>query len=187
MKSLWMMWDAREKDMADEYNIMAEEFPEIDAEVGYGQQGGNRSDNELRRSKIRWVKDEDLKKKMYNYAEYANRILWNFDINYMEDIQHTRYDADNKGHYDWHIDTFWENTANLYDRKISVIIQLTDGDEYEGGDFIIDPQYPQPPKDLMRKKGTVFAFPSFIRHRVEPVTSGTRKSFVTWVEGPAFR
>ena len=67
--------------------------------------------------------------------------LWNFDINYMDDVQHTRYHHEDHGHYDWHVDIFWDNKLTLYDRKISVIIQLTDGDEYEGGDFLIDPQY----------------------------------------------
>ena len=91
------------------------------------------------------------------YAKVANRSLWNFDINYMEDVQHTRYHHEDKGHYDCHVDIFCDNKQTIYERKISVIIQLTDGDEYEGGDFLIDPQYIQPPKDLMRKKGTVLS------------------------------
>tara|TARA_B100002019_G_C21215224_1_gene571649 strand:+ start:262 stop:819 length:558 start_codon:yes stop_codon:yes gene_type:complete len=185
MKDMWMMWDRIEENNVDEFNFIAEQYPLINASIGQGEK--NKTDQQIRRSQIRWVKDDLIKNKMMEYAKVANRSLWNFDINYMDDVQHTRYHHEDHGHYDWHVDIFWDNKLTLYDRKISVIIQLTDGDEYEGGDFLIDPQYVQPPKDLMRKKGTVFAFPSFIRHKVEPVTAGTRKSFVTWIEGPAFR
>ena len=185
MKALWMMWSGKEESKVDEYNLIAEQYPLINARIGQGENAN--ADQQVRRSQIRWVSDDLIKQRMMDFAKVANRILWNFDINYMDDIQHTRYHHEDHGHYDWHIDTFWDNKENLYDRKISVIIQLSDGDEYEGGDFIIDPQYDQPPPDQMRKKGTVFAFPSFIRHKVTPVIAGERKSFVTWIEGPAFR
>ena len=38
-----------------------------------------------------------------------------------------------------------------------------------------------------RGLGTVAAFPSYVLHRVSPVSRGTRKSLVAWVSGPAFR
>ena len=185
MKELWMMWEAKEADNVDDWNILAEQYPLVDAKIG--QESKGKADEQVRRSQLRWINDDLIKKRMYDYAMVANRCLWNFDINYMEDVQHTRYHHEDQGHYNWHVDTFWDNKMTLYDRKISVIIQLADGDDYEGGDFLIDPQYPAPPQDVLRKKGTVFVFPSFIRHKVEPVTAGTRKSFVTWIEGPAFR
>ena len=179
---MWNLWEGEEADLVDDYNLLAEHYPVVQATVG----NGNQPKKEIRRSEIRWVKDEDLKAKMFKYATLANRKCFGFDISWIEDIQHTKYSHEDEGYYDWHIDTFWYNNA-AFDRKISVIMQLSDGDEYEGGDFLIDPQYPQPPKHLMRAKGTVFAFPSFIEHTVTPVTAGTRKSFVTWVEGPSFR
>ena len=42
-------------------------------------------------------------------------------------------------------------------------------------------------KEQLRQKGTIIIFPSFIRHRVTPVTKGVRKSLVVWVDGPRFR
>ena len=39
----------------------------------------------------------------------------------------------------------------------------------------------------VEEKGTVLIFPSFYKHQVNPVTSGTRHSLVTWVEGPHWR
>jgi PKHD-type hydroxylase len=74
----------------------------------------------------------------------------------------------------------------MYDRKISIIIQLTDPSEYEGGEFEMDYQYEQPNKEDLKKKGTIIVFPSFIPHRVTELTKGTRKSLVAWVEGPKF-
>ena len=186
MQEMWMIWAGQESDQVDDYNFLAEQYPVINAKVGTGTIDNQELRKEIRRSEIRWVKDEALKNKMFNYAVLANRKAFGFDISWVEDIQHTKYSHEDEGYYNWHIDTFWHNNM-AYDRKISVIIQLTDGNEYEGGDFLIDPQYPQPPKHLMRMKGTVFAFPSFIQHTVTPVTAGTRKSFVTWIEGPAFR
>jgi PKHD-type hydroxylase len=38
-----------------------------------------------------------------------------------------------------------------------------------------------------RARGTLVAFPSYLLHRVTPITSGTRKSLVAWVSGPVFR
>jgi PKHD-type hydroxylase len=70
---------------------------------------------------------------------------------------------------------------------MSIVIQLTDPSEYEGGDFEIDSQYPQLPKEEIREKGSVLVFPSFIPHRVTPVTKGVRRSLVSWIEGPKFR
>ena len=38
-----------------------------------------------------------------------------------------------------------------------------------------------------REKGTIIIFPSFILHRVTPITKGTRESMVGWVSGPPYR
>jgi PKHD-type hydroxylase len=75
----------------------------------------------------------------------------------------------------------------MHDRKLSLIIQLTDPSEYEGGDFQFDSDIPQPDPAEIKQRGTVIVFPSFLRHRVTPVTSGVRRSLVSWVEGPKFR
>jgi PKHD-type hydroxylase len=38
-----------------------------------------------------------------------------------------------------------------------------------------------------RQKGSALLFPSYMLHRVTPVTSGTRKSLVLWVGGNPYR
>ena len=112
--------------------------------------------------------------------------MFGVEVSDIFDIQYTIYDGEEQGHYDWHFDTFWANNTE-YDRKLSITIQLSDPNDYEGGDFIIDPQYEVPDKNKLRQKGTVFVFPSPIRHKVSPVKKGIRKSLVAWVEGPKWK
>lgn len=87
----------------------------------------------------------------------------------------------NGGHYGWHLDI---GKAGMSTRKLSVSVQLTDAHEYQGGDlefFCLED--PNVPKSI----GSMIIFPSFLPHRVAPVTSGTRKSLVAWIHGPSFR
>ena len=74
--------------------------------------------------------------------------------------------------------------ANSSTRKLSVSIQLTDPEEYEGGElnFFINKDVIEAPKT----KGTVIIFPSFFMHKVKMVTKGVRKSLVIWIHGPVF-
>ena len=116
----------------------------------------------------------------------ANRNAFGFDINYLADVQYTIYKGTDEGFYNWHYDTFWAG-ENTYDRKISAIIQLSDPADYEGGEFLLESQYEQPNSIDLKQRGTVLCFPSFLRHTVKPVTKGTRKSLVAWIEGPKFR
>ena len=71
--------------------------------------------------------------------------------------------------------------------KLSLIIQLSDPLEYEGGQFLLADEYEQPDLKALSQRGTVFCFPSPVRHTVKPVTSGVRKSLVAWIEGPKFK
>jgi PKHD-type hydroxylase len=117
-------------------------------------------------------------------AYEANQNLYHFDLHSMpEQIQYTEYYDHEKGHYDWHMDT---GHGNLSQRKISVTVQLSDGDEYEGGDLQLWPGGTYP-LVAPRGKGNVVIFPSFLMHRVTPVTRGTRKSFVLWLGGGHYR
>jgi len=179
-------------EFVDYVNGLAEKIAPQDGVLGESTEKG-RVDLQYRKSEIRWLPIEiqqhfTIVDSLWYYARQANRNLFGFDVDYIQDIQHTTYKADvnGNGKYDWHHDTFWAG-PNAYDRKISITIQLSDPSEYEGGHFEIDPQYQQPDPELLRQKGTVLVFPSFLRHRVTPVTKGVRKSLVSWVEGPKFR
>jgi PKHD-type hydroxylase len=98
-------------------------------------------------------------------------------------MQYTVYYGDREGHYDAHIDS----SANTQcPRKLSIVLQLTDPAEYEGGELqIINDS--RSPLAVQKARGLVAAFPSFALHKVTPVTKGIRKTIVIWITGPAFR
>ena len=151
--------------------------------------GGDK--NKLRSSKIKWIPQNDnwiwLYEKMSNMAIEANNALWNFDlVSIPEQIQYTEYYATNKGHYGWHADI---GPDELSRRKISITVQLSDPSEYEGGDLELfrGGSMEGPFEGAPRNAGCVFIFPSYMMHRVTPVTKGTRKSFVLWLGGGHYR
>ena len=147
-------------------------------------------DKNVRISEVRWLNvhtEKDVVNTIWQYADWANRDSFAFDLQWLNDIQFTKYVGSSKepGKYDWHYDIDWSSNAQ-YHRKLSMVFMLTDPSEYEGGVFEFqNPVAPLPPGAM--SKGTVIAFPSFFTHRVTPVTSGTRHTLVTWVEGPQFR
>ena len=121
---------------------------------------------------------EGVFKKILYQVDYANKNAFNFEITgIMHDLQVLKYSSKTEQHYDWHIDI---SGGHSYGRKISYSIQLSDEDEYEGGDLEInDGNTFIAPK----KQGTVVMFPSYMIHRVSPVTAGTRWSLVIWIHG----
>lgn len=187
MNQLWQVWyNGITNSIADQLITDCEKYPIVNATIGDLQYNSNDSH---RRSDIRWVDHNQsswVKNLLWHYAEEANRTAFGFDINYLREIQYTTYKADNLGKYDWHHDTFWAN-PRAFDRKVSIVIQLSDGAEYEGGDFQFDSEIPAPDATLLRNRGAVVVFPSFLIHQVTPVTRGTRRSLVSWAEGPKFR
>ena len=149
------------------------------------------NDKKVRSSKIKWVPQDDqwwwLYEKMSNMAVEANNALWNFDLYTIpEQIQYTEYYATEKGHHDWHADI---GPNILSKRKISITVQLSEADEYEGGDLELfrGGSMEGPFEAAPRQAGCVFIFPSYLMHRVTPVTKGTRKSFVLWLGGGHYR
>jgi len=161
-------------------------LPSQQASIGFKD---DRVDNSYRVSTIRWFygpDNLDIVNLIIHYATQANRECFGFDISIgAHEFQFTEYHGDNKGKYEWHHDVWWTN-PRAHDRKLSVIIQLTDPNSYEGGDFEMGESCDYSPTKF-KPRGSVLVIPSFIRHRVTPVTKGTRYSLVSWVDGPKFR
>ena len=61
---------------------------------------------------------------------------------------------------------------------------MSDSNDYVGGDFEFDEIKTNVD---FKSQGTIIVFPSYLRHRVLPVTSGVRKSLVAWFYGPKWR
>ena len=148
----------------------------------------NNQDKSIRSSSVKWVpKNKEwgwLYDKMMAMIIEANDNVWNFDLySVLDDIQYTEYHATNDGHYGWHQDI---GPGALSTRKVSITVQLSGPDEYEGGDL----EYWKGGQDMQkapRGKGVVFIFPSYMMHRVTPVTKGVRRSFVLWVGGEHYK
>jgi PKHD-type hydroxylase len=108
-----------------------------------------------------------------------NRQQYNFAIQgFFEGAQ--IYDYPAGGYLDWHMDIAKGYMSN---RKLSMSVQLSESDDYEGGDL----EFADFKETAPRGIGDLVVFPAFLRHRVTSITRGTRKSWVSWVHGPAFR
>lgn len=156
---------------------------EIDSLVG----PTNSVSKEIRQAKIKLMpcddKTEWLYEKLMNFAIESNNIIWGFDLNSVIDsIQYSEYLDANNGYYDWHLDI---GPYPINHRKISIIVQLSDPSEYEGGDIELwsSGEF----KIMPKNKGCTILFPSFLLHRVTPITKGVRSSLVLWVGGSAYK
>lgn len=111
----------------------------------------------------------------------VNNGYFNFDLSAMEQgLQFTQYIAPGQ-HYEWHID----RGMNVGIRKLSVTVQLSDPNDYEGGELEL--KFGKDPVVFERERGMACIFPSYVLHRVKPVTKGERFSLVAWVSGPPFK
>lgn len=137
--------------------------------------------NEHRKTRIGWTENHDLMAMAVKFFKQSNRDAFGVDIDYMPPLQFGEYTTGSK--YDWHHDVNWEGTGP-YDRKLSLVIQLSDPSQYDGGDFEF--QDVEQPVNF-RTRGSVLIFPSYLPHRVTEVTRGVRNSLVGWIEGPRWR
>jgi len=140
---------------------------------------------DYRVSDIAWLannlKTSWLFDRIADLAIKANSEMWNFDIwDFQDDLQYTSYYG-NGGHYDWHADL----GAGISNRKLSIVLQLSNSDEYEGGDLQMNTGGSI--LNIPREKGLICFFPSFVLHRVTPLSSGLRRSLVTWLCGANLR
>jgi len=96
---------------------------------------------------------------------------------FYEGVQIAAYKSGGK--YDWHMDV---GPGQNSSRKLSMSVQLSDPKSYEGGDL----EFMRVAQKSERDVGALIVFPSFLQHRVTPVTKGTRYSLVAWVHGKPF-
>ena len=139
----------------------------------------NDSKKDIRKSRVAWINDKRILNLLYDYVDMANRNVFNLHVYKKADIQFTEYLATEGGHYNWHHDIDWNRNDGL-DRKLSVTVQLSSANEYEGGDFSFN-ECESPTQS--KEKGTVLIFPSYLQHKINPVTKGIRRSLVAWFEG----
>jgi len=153
-----------------------------------------------RNSKIVWLNDRWIFKEIIPFVLKANKEAgWNFSIHGPEQLQFTEYGINQ--YYHWHQDS-WNEPYNKphepflhnKNRKLSITYSLSDPSDYQGGELEFDLSNSEKNKKEKIKKctevfprGSLVVFPSFVWHRVCPVTTGTRYSLVTWFVGEPFK
>ena len=143
--------------------------------------------SEIRDSDISWILPDPSSEWLYeglkSLISLINHDKYQYDLENLELLQYTKYKIDH--HYTWHIDL--QKGKGIH-RKLSLIVGLTDPDDYEGGDveFNFD-GHPDNIYTVRIKKGDILFFPSYIPHRVTPITSGNRTTLVAWINGPKYK
>lgn len=179
----------------------------FDPQMGDSRLMGDALNKDKRNSQNAWVPTTHwLGGFMWHYIERANRENFLYDLRCVdgESMQYTQYGVGQ--FYSWHNDAglagqykpvavgnrqdglgqdFLNENVEMV-RKLSFVLQLSDPDDYEGGNLqLLDEggkSYFAP-----RKRGTVILFDSRTMHRVLPVKSGLRKSIVGWTVGPRWK
>jgi PKHD-type hydroxylase len=169
---------------------------ELDRIVAYGDSLGHNkatikdrqnedAQSDIRVTRVAWMEPTPeslwLFDKMAAITKSLNEQSYLFDLSALERMQYTVYTAGEGGHYDWHVD----QGAMERRRKLSLVLQLTAPTDYEGCDLEIRSSNKIEPAP--RARGALIAFPSYVLHRVTPITKGTRRSLVMWCSGPRFR
>ena len=143
--------------------------------------------SKIRRSPIAWIRSDVphnrwIFERLTNYIKQMNDQFFNYDLTDIQSLQFTSYDAKEKGFYQKHCDMMYKGTGT---RKLSLTVQLSDTNDYEGGDLLL--HYKNEPDVGFRNQGTATFFPSWMLHEVTPVTKGKRYSLVAWIQGPRFK
>lgn len=147
--------------------------------TGQGALVGSGVVNEKRRSRTAFLPhDTPAQKNVYERLLAASlranvALGLHFDIDDVEAPQLAEYAVDDK--YDWHLD-YGPSNARL--RKLSVSVQLSSPTDYDGGELEFRASGVAP-----KEQGALVVFPSFLGHRVLPVTRGIRYSLVAWAIG----
>ena len=203
-QTIWYFSDISQKIIETIEEDLTDTFQE---KMGDSRLMGDALNRDKRNSKNAWVPtDHWTAGFVWHYIERANRENFLYDIRNIdgESMQFTQYSVGE--FYGWHNDAgisgaykpvsvgnHHEGRAQDYlnenlelVRKLSFVVQLSEPDDYEGGNLQLlaedGKSYFAP-----RKRGTVIVFDSRTQHRVLKVTKGLRKSLVGWVVGPRWK
>jgi len=173
----------------DELNWLQQKAREVKEKASVGGNGFGVVNPNIRRSGLNWMPNTQDTRWVFetlgHIVSSLNAQYFRFNLTgFGESIQLTNYDSSEHGMYGWHIDMGPNPTTPC--RKLSLVLQLSDPVEYEGGVLELQPHG----KDVVRmrkQRGLVVVFPSWTLHQVTPVTQGSRQSLVAWITGPAFK
>ena len=206
LQSVWYYTDIPEKIVKIIEEDLSEKF---DPQMADSKLGGDILNKDKRNSQNAWIPTAHwVGGFMWHYIQRANRENFLYDLRCIdgESMQYTRYEEGQ--YYGWHNDAglqtqykpvsvsnrvtgehtmqdFVNENCEMV-RKLSFAMQLSDPDDYVGGNVqLLDEagnSYICP-----RQRGCVVLFDSRTQHRVLKVTKGTRKSIVGWTVGPRWK
>jgi len=146
-------------------------------DAGLGAKGVK--DKTVRKTQVYAIEttdDKALYDSVIGAAIQVNSEVWNYSLQGADRLQFLKYNIG--GHYDWHLDI--GSGAHMY-RKLSFVIPLSPPESYDGGELVIKAGNKERSAPL--DQGKMILFPSFILHKVTPVTRGERYMLVGWLRG----
>jgi PKHD-type hydroxylase len=191
---------------------LAKKIGFTDATVGESNSGDGSISTSIRRTKVSFLQTKD-KRTHWVYARLErlvtsiNALNWRFKLGpsvlrndvspdrmgaailnsklknplcrMLETLQVMKYTEKDKGFYDSHIDSgLFTSTAF---RKLSVTVQLSNPKDYSGGQLELYTS--KKPERMPRERGTAVIFPSYMLHRVTPVTKARATRWLPGFEG----
>lgn len=170
----------------NELDILESMFDEDELKIGTTSDD-NKQSLDIRDSKIRFLESslEENKwifQRLTATVQQANNQFFQFELDRIESLQYTTYKKNQ--YYRDHLDIMYKSPSNAV-RKLSFSVQLSDPDDYKGGDLVL--KISSDPTQVKKTRGTVIFFPSYVLHEVTPVKQGVRKSLVGWVTGPRWK
>lgn len=191
--------DSIEEDLAENFDHKIEPSKVYDGSVN----------KDKRNSRNSWIPTTHwVAGFIWHYVQRANRENFLYDLSHIdgETLQYTHYGPGE--YYGWHIDAglssafkpAYDGSGETYQqrgqdfvnhkcelvRKLSFVLQLSNPEDYEGGNLqLLDEELK--PYIAPRQRGTLILFDSRTQHRVLKVTKGLRKSIVGWTVGPRWK
>jgi PKHD-type hydroxylase len=140
-------------------------------------------DDDYRICKTSWIEEvpeaDFVFARLRDVVRSVNKLYQVEAAGFAEPLHYIEYEPG--GRFEWHTDL---GNGPMSTRKISLSVQLSEDDDYLGGDLEF---CPHGVIEEFRGIGNVICFPSYIAHRVLPVASGMRQALVAWIHGPSFR
>ena len=140
----------------------------------------------IKSSQVKFVYLRSIQNLILPFLDFvftANTNYYGFDLFQLTGSKILNYNNYNVGEeYTWHIDATMNSPVK--DIKLTCLLNCSESN-YEGGDLCLFREREMVIKDF--KPGSAVIFPSFISHKVEKITSGSRNTLAIWMNGPKFR